>query len=408
MCYGGDDDAYKMSRTIACANVQADVLLVGGGLANSLIALRLKALRPALKIIMFEQDQHPAPHTWSLFRTDVSVAIWNWLAPLAGHRWRGYDVLFPGYQRTLINDYASLLSGPLRAAVADALGEDLHCGVQVSSLAPNRAQTDDGQVFTAPLVIDGRGARPSAHMALAWQKFVGLELTLTQPHKLDRPIVMDATVTQLDGFRFLYVLPLSDDRLLVEDTRYSDGADLDAKTLEAQVMAYVQAKGWGVRQVERQESGVLPVVLGGDVGAFWDEIDADTPQAGLRAALFHPTTGYSLPEAARLADSIANAPTLTSAVIAPLIRARSKRLWRKRSVFRLVNRMMFLAAAPEQRYRVLERFYRLSPRLIERFYAGDLTLRDRARLLVGKPPVPFFSAVAVLPERVAFSRNPHD
>ena len=58
--------------------------------------------------------------------------------------------------------------------------------------------------------------------------------------------------------------------------------------------------------------------------------------------------------------------------------------------------MLFGAAAPEARWRVLERFYRLSAPLIERFYAGNSTLADRARILAGKPPVPLGDAVAAL------------
>ena len=45
--------------------VLADVLLVGGGLASSLIALRLKRSRPTLRIIMLERDAHiGGEHTW--------------------------------------------------------------------------------------------------------------------------------------------------------------------------------------------------------------------------------------------------------------------------------------------------------------------------------------------------------
>jgi lycopene beta-cyclase len=50
--------------------------------------------------------------------------------------------------------------------------------------------------------------------------------------------------------------------------------------------------------------------------------------------------------------------------------------------------MLFQAAAPAERYRVLERFYRLPEGLIQRFYAGRPTLLDRVRLLSGRPPVP--------------------
>jgi lycopene beta-cyclase len=221
-------------------------------------------------------------------------------------------------------------------------------------------------------------------------------------------VMMDATVPQLDGFRFLYILPLGPDILLAEDTRYSDGRALDLDALQSEILAYVKAQDWTVAEIIRRESGVLPVVLGGDIDAFWAEADPDVPQAGLRAALFHPTTGYSLPEAARLADLIAAAPVLTSAAIAPMIRARSKRLWRQRGFFRLVNRLMFITAEPLLRYRVLQRFYQLSPVLIERFYAARLSPLHRLRLLVGKPPVPFFRAFAAIPQRAAYTRRVDD
>ncbi len=90
----------------------------------------------------------------------------------------------------------------------------------------------------------------------------------------------------------------------------------------------------------------------------------------MRAALFHPTTGYSLPEAVRLADAVAASPALDSAALYALTRARSREAWRRHRFFRLLNRMLYRAAEPGQRYRVLERFYRLPGPLIERFYAG--------------------------------------
>jgi len=58
--------------------------------------------------------------------------------------------------------------------------------------------------------------------------------------------------------------------------------------------------------------------------------------------------------------------------------------------------MLFRAAEPEERYRILERFYRLSPSLIGRFYAGRSTMTDKARILTGKPPVPIVRAVRAI------------
>ena len=76
------------------------VVLVGGGLANCLIALRLKALRPDLRLTLIESaGTLGGNHTWSFHSTDVSAAILNWLQPLASYSWNHYDVRFPGRER---------------------------------------------------------------------------------------------------------------------------------------------------------------------------------------------------------------------------------------------------------------------------------------------------------------------
>ena len=379
--------------------LSSDVLLVGGGLANSLIALRLRAARPDLRITLLEREpEADEAHTWCLFEPDVAVETWTWLSPLFEHVWEGYSVEFPAHDRALTTRYACLTSRALAHAVQAELGPRLHRGVEGVTIGSEEVVCRDGQVHLAPLVIDGRGARPSPHLRLAWQKFVGLEVQLKRPHGLERPVVMDGSVRQADGFRFLYVLPLTRQRLHIEDTRYSDGPGLDAPALETEVARYARARGWQIAQTLRREQGVLPVALGGDIDAYWNELPAAVPSVGLRGALFHPTTGYSLPEAARTAEQIAAAPTLASAEVASRVRERSKRLWRERDFYRTLNRMMFLAADPDERYRVLERFYRLPQPLIERFYAGRLRLTDKARILAGRPPVPVGRALAALPE----------
>jgi lycopene beta-cyclase len=58
--------------------------------------------------------------------------------------------------------------------------------------------------------------------------------------------------------------------------------------------------------------------------------------------------------------------------------------------------MLFRAAAPAERYRVLERFYRLPDGLVRRFYAGAPSLLDRVRILSGRPPVPVRRAARCL------------
>ena len=374
----------------------SDVVLVGGGLANCLIALRLHALRPDLRITLLEADAVPGGnHTWSFHGSDLRPAEREWLLPLASHAWQHYEVCFPERRRLIAGSYYSLTSENLGQAVMALPGVDIRCGVRAVQLKPQAVQLADGQTLGARLVIDGRGFGPgdSTGLVLRYQKFLGQELVLAGPHGLTGPLLMDATVTQVDGYRFVYLLPFSPDRLLVEDTYYSDTPVLDAPSLRLNIDSYVRARGWTLREMVREERGVLPIVLDAEFDCFWPQADACLPRAGLRAGLFHHTTGYSLPEAAALADDLAAATNLCSATIGPWIRNRARRRWQEQRVFRMLNRMLFLAAAPGERYRVLQHFYRLPQPVIERFYAGRIGLNDARQILSGRPPVPVIRAL---------------
>ena len=76
------------------------------------------------------------------------------------------------------------------------------------------------------------------------------------------------------------------------------------------------------------------------------------------------------------------------------VREEARQAWQGQRFFRLLNRMLFLAGSADARWRVMQRFYRLPAPLIANFYAGRLRLRDKARILSGKPPVPVGQAMA--------------
>jgi lycopene beta-cyclase len=165
------------------------------------------------------------------------------------------------------------------------------------------------------------------------------------------------------------------------------------------ILEYAKAQGWNIVEIVSEEEGILPIVLSGDINGFWRSATPHVPRSGMRAALFHPTTGYSLPEAVRLADGLGGFSALDSPTLFEWVRRRSLEAWRRNSYFRLLNRMLFRAAEPPMRYRVLERFYGLSEPLIRRFYSGHLTWSDKLRLVTGSPPVPIRRAIPCLLER---------
>lgn len=97
----------------------------------------------------------------------------------------------------------------------------------------------------------------------------------------------------------------------------------------------------------------------------------------------------------RTADLIAALDVIDGTTIYAAQRNHSETTWRERGFYRFLNAMMFLGADPQQRYRVIERFYGLRPALVRRFYAGRSTRLDKIRTLVGKPPIPLARAIAI-------------
>ena len=380
------------------ASGDPDLILVGGGLASGLIAWRLALDRPELKVVVVERDGRlGGKHIWSFFDGDVSTEDRAWLVPATPHRWEhGYDIYFPGLSRSLATPYNSMTSEGLHRAVAPLLGDRLIRGEAVT-VAPDAVTLADQTVIRAGGVIDARGPTPTSHLDLGWQLFLGRTVRLTQPHGLIRPTIMDATVVQGDAYRFVYLLPFDARTVLIEDTYYVDGSQLDRDIIRKRIDAYIRSRGWTVESVLDEEEGVLPIALDGDIDAFWAE-GAPVARAGLAAALFHPTTGYSLLDAVATARLVARADDLSSAGLRALLEGHSKRVWAERAFYRLLDRMLFRAAEPSQRWRVMRRFYGLSEPLVRRFYAGRSTTLDKARILTGKPPVPIHRALRQLRE----------
>jgi lycopene beta-cyclase len=209
-------------------------------------------------------------------------------------------------------------------------------------------------------------------------------------------MIMDAAVEQHGAYRFVYTLPLGADELFVEDTYYADLPALDQAALSARIDRYCAARGWHGEPLGH-ETGVLPVITGGDFAAF--QAAHRTPGvavAGARGGFAHPLTSYTLPFAVETALAIARDADLPGVALAEMLEERARDHWRRTAFYRRLGRMLFGAGNAEERYKVFERFYRLPAPLIERFYAARSTRLDRARVLCGKPPVPVMGAVRAL------------
>lgn len=376
-----------------------DIAIAGGGLSGGLIALALRRQRPDLDVVLVESG--PAiggNHRWSWFTSDLDDDGTQLLSTMRQIRWsNGYDVAFPALRRTLNSEYRSLSSVDFAAGLARELAPGtIRCNAPIAGLDASGITLESGERIAARIVIDCRGFEITPHLTGGWQVFMGRHLRTAAPHGLTRPVIMDACVTQHGAYRFVYVLPLTHDELFVEDTYYADSPRLDRSALSGRIDAYCAAQGWQ-GELLGHETGVLPVVTGGDFAAWQDTFRIPgVVRAGARAGFVHPLTSYTLPQAVALALLIAHEADLPGEQLAALVEGEAARHWRGTAFYRMLGSMLFGAGVPDERYRIFEHFYRLPEPAIERFYAARSTLADKARVLVGKPPVSVRGAIRAL------------
>jgi lycopene beta-cyclase len=365
--------------------VKYEIALVGGGLQNALIALAVLGRRPETRIAMLERDSAlGGNHLWSFHGDDVPRAARSFVEPLVTSRWAGWDVTFPELERAFEIPYASVSSARLHATVTEtfarSVGAELFTNTPVASVSEHEVVLGDGRIVRAGLVVDARGPERSMFPSCGFQTFVGLELSLRRPSPVTRPVLMDATVEQTGGYRFLYILPFAQDRVMIEDTYFADSCALDHERVRGEILAHAARLGFDVAAIVREERGALPLPL---------RMDFSPPShgplvAGYRGGWFHPTTGYSFPSAVRLALHIAE--TFPNNVFGPEFRALCDGHARQLRFALLLNRLLFCATPSEHRRDVMERFHRLPEATVRRFYAMTTTAADRARIICGRPP----------------------
>lgn len=363
-----------------------DLVLIGGGLSSALCLLACSAARPEARIAVVEREQSlGGNHTWCFHPRDLPERAQRWVEPLVVRRWPGYTVRFPRRTRRLASAYGYVSSARLHEVVLARSqaqsGVRLYLGRRATALSSHEVKLDDGTTLRGALIVDARGPQPSEACATAgYQKFLGLELEVEPDHALSEPILIDATLPQRDGFRFMYVLPLDERRVLIEETYFSESPALSEAAMVGAIHAYAAGLGLKMRGVLRSERGVLPLPRKPPrLGPL-----ASPLPAGYQGGYFHPVTGYSFPLAVRFADALAHTDpaALERSPLAAFARSHQAQL----GFMCFMAHALFAFFEPAQRYSALEHFYRLPEPLVERFYAAELGPLDRVRVLLGRPP----------------------
>ncbi|MEM6330862.1 MAG: lycopene cyclase family protein, partial [Planctomycetota bacterium] len=295
-----------------------DYTIVGGGLQGCLAAHALAHHQPAARVLLLEQGAALCGnHTWSFHETDMPPAASAWLDRLVSVRWPGYVVRFPGYTRRVDLPYATITSDDLRAATMQLAAPqapdsgvplDVRCGVSCSAVSAtsvvvcgDASGADGGETIHSRCVIDcrglaaRRGAPADVPAGVGFQSFIGLEYTTDGDWPAAEPTIMDVRGDQEEGFEFLYELPLSPSRVLLEYTRFSNEPACDESRAEAFIQQRFSEAGVKPAGVVRTERGCLPMPFALQGVGAGDAKPSGLVAGGYAGGWYHAATGYSMP-----------------------------------------------------------------------------------------------------------------
>lgn len=342
------------------------VIIIGGGLWGTLLALRMKECLPHVNFRLYEaSSQLGEKLPVSFHSTDVESSALQWLSALSSKNWPEFEVSFPRYCRRIPNRLFTLEPGTFHELAKARLGSN--------TVFLNREITPEEAQKEGSFVIDTlpRGY----YKALGYQKTTGLLVSLRHPHRLQVPVTMDASVEQKAGFRYLQLLPTKDNLLIVKDVRFSSDPQLYHQEMEADILDELIKRRMTPDEILERESEFRKIPRHNE-DHFHDGrvIRLD--------GFVHDITGDAIPDAVRLIERMVQTSFRLGELKSVMKVYREERS-SKRNLLRYVNRMLYQAKTPcRERYQFFQSLNSMSPSIREKFYKGDMELLDILRTMI--------------------------
>lgn len=288
-----------------------DIVFIGMGCANALLlrSLYRHGRLQGRHICIIEPDPDQITRkTFCFWATPSEIENWN-VAPIIGTSW-GKCTAGESSQSLSPYDYYHVSGEKLLESTREILKacnhqwEEEHV-LEGSESADRVRLQDSGSVIFGHQFFDSRPPRfdePKGGEVLLLQSFWGWNIQTDVPHfDPNACVLMDFDTQQNNHTQFMYVLPYSENRALVECTRF--GRDqLPQQEAEALLDQYIQHK-YGNYVVEGQEQGIIPMCTAKRVPGVGHPNWIET---GARAGNIKPSTGYSFVNSCFEAERIAN------------------------------------------------------------------------------------------------------
>jgi lycopene beta-cyclase len=384
----------------------ADLIILGGGCAGLSLAMQLAKLgeKAPRTLVLESRHEYVNDRTWCFWGHPDAA-----MSGLASHQWNAFSVSTS--TRRIVRDcsaapYRMIPSGAFYAAarerIARSPGTELLIGNPITSEPVReegswRVMSSNGTV-SAKWIVDTRPVNPhDSRQPHLWQSFLGQEI-VTEKECFDPECaeLMDFSESTPSRILFLYLLPFSKNRALIEATVFGRET-MSPEDLTPSLRSLLGKRLGGAGfSVMRSEHGILP--MGRRLSP--PHRGRGYVHAGLAAGGARPSTGYAFQRIQRWAREC------TAAVArgeAPLPHAADPVI--QRAMDELFLRV--LRARPDLAPGIFfSLFGNVEPRRIARFMSDRGRLSDYAAIIAALPPGPFLSELpgAVL-ARLGRSRN---
>lgn len=353
-------------------------VILGAGLSGLSLAIALldRGIKDPITIVdrrtTFGRD-----HTWS-----------TWLTPglrfadLASHRWERWrvaGVTAASPRHPYVHIASEAFYDYALGIVERAPNVELRLDEAVTAVGDGWAETAAGRLTGT--VHDGLGLgspRLKGVEVELWQRFLGWEVETRRP-AFDPAVatLMDFEVEQDGAVQFVYTLPFSPTRALVEHTSFAPGALSSAKRRQA-LERYLEPHDY---EILHEERGSVPMTAARLPARRGERTSA----IGTAGGAVRPSSGYAFSRiqahVTAVADAVATGRPLPA-------RAGHPRRTALDHVFLKALRS-HPAAFPSWTRRMAER---LPGDVFARFMVDASTPADELRVMAALPPAPFLRA----------------
>lgn len=372
-----------------------EYVILGAGCAGlSLCYYLLKQGVTAPILILDRKERFEDDRTWCFWDVEptpfshLATARWNsWSVEAEGRRIVQTSQSYPYLCLTAANFYRHALR-----TIAAHPNVTLRLGETVESykeLGDETFVATRRRVYKARYVLDGRGLPPgspvfeAARRDAVWvpQRFVGLRLrTSRDVFDTGTCKLMDFSVSQKRGLRFVYVLPFGSREALVENVYLAEG-HTSSEEHRVEIQTYLES-AYGLRPdeivIDGEERGYIPMTD----HRFPRKLGERAYAVGMLGGESRPSTGYTFVRIQRYCRALATALVQGDE---PPTRIHPRRLEVLDAVF-----LRFMRARPELCPEIYARMFAgVPPDSLVRFLTEKSTPADEARLIGALPKKPF-------------------